>query len=138
LSNPNDERWTTIAVLTTRLAMMTLDCAEVAPVAEFWSAFLGWTQVMGDGENYAMLAGPDGGAALGFGKVDHYQPPAWPNEKGSKQFHFDVAVDDIPVAEARAIELGAAPVDPQPGETWRVLRDPAGHPFCLTDAANWG
>ena len=28
--------------------------------------------------------------------------------------------------------------DPQPGETWRVLLDPAGHPFCLTDAAAWG
>jgi hypothetical protein len=28
--------------------------------------------------------------------------------------------------------------DEQPGETWRVLLDPAGHPFCLTDAANWG
>ena len=30
------------------------------------------------------------------------------------------------------------PSDPQPGETWRVLIDPAGHPFCLTNAANWG
>ena len=28
--------------------------------------------------------------------------------------------------------------DEQPGETWRVLLDPSGHPFCLTLAANWG
>ena len=123
---------------TTRLAMMTLDCGEVPPVADFWAAFLDLTQTMGDGENYAMLSPANGGPALGFGRVDGYRPPAWPNPDGSKQFHFDIAVEDIPVAEARAIELGATLAEPQPGETWRVLLDPAGHPFCLTDAANWG
>ena len=36
------------------------------------------------------------------------------------------------------VELGATLPDEQPGETWRVLLDPSGHPFCLTQAANWG
>ena len=35
-------------------------------------------------------------------------------------------------------QIGAVRVDPQPGETWIVLQDPAGHPFCLTDASAWG
>ena len=39
---------------------------------------------------------------------------------------------------ARCVELGAERVEEQPRSTWIVLRDPAGHPFCLTDAANWG
>lgn len=128
-------------VMTTRIAMMTLDCAEVGPVARFWAELLGLeVTATDDFESYAMLAAPAGsaGPALGFGKVEAYRPPAWPDPAGGKQFHLDIAVDDIAAAEERAVGLGATLVDPQPGETWRVLIDPAGHPFCLTDAANWG
>ncbi|WP_345456776.1 VOC family protein [Nocardioides marinquilinus] len=120
---------------TAELKMMTLDCADVAAEATFWSQLLGW-DVVAQEEEYAMLTGP-GGAALGFGLVAGYEAPAWPNERGSKQFHFDLGCDDVDAAEARAVELGATLADPQPGETWRVLIDPAGHPFCLTAAANW-
>jgi predicted enzyme related to lactoylglutathione lyase len=83
-----------------------------------------------------MLQGPS--SALGFGRVENYQRPEWPNTKGSKQFHFDLAVDDLDAAAKAAVQLGATVPDEQPGETWRVLLDPAGHPFCLTNAANWG
>jgi len=119
----------------TTIAMLTLDCAEVTPVAEFWKAALGYEQVAGDGENYAMLAAA-AGPALGFGKVEGFRPPGWPNEHGSKQFHLDLAVDDLDAAAAKCVELGATFPDEQPGETWRVLLDPSGHPFCLTQAAN--
>lgn len=122
---------------TARIAMVTLDCAEVAPSAEFWSAMLGW-EVAASSDDYAMLTGPGGGPALGLGRVDDHRPPAWPDEGGRKQFHLDLAVDDLDAATQRAVGLGARLAEPQPGETWRVLIDPAGHPFCLTDAANWG
>jgi len=121
----------------TKLALLTLDCAEVTPVADFWKAALGYTQLAGDGENYAML-GNGAGPAIGFGKVEGYQPPGWPNEHGSKQFHLDLAADDVEAETERLVGLGATPAEPQPGETWRVLLDPAGHPFCVTNAANWG
>jgi predicted enzyme related to lactoylglutathione lyase len=40
---------------------------------------------------------------------------------------------DLDEAEARVLELGAAKPGFQPGGgRWRVLTDPAGHPFCLT------
>lgn len=120
----------------TTLKMITLDCAEVPPMTAFWSALLGW-DVIAEGDGYAML-GDGNGAALGFGAVPDYQAPAWPNPNGSKQFHFDLACDDVAADEQRALGLGATLADPQPGETWRVLLDPAGHPFCLTEAANWG
>ena len=47
-------------------------------------------------------------------------------------------VDDLDAGVASCVELGATFPDEQPGETWRVLLDPSGHPFCLTQAANWG
>ena len=120
----------------TALKMITLDCADVSAESAFWSAFLG-LDVIAEGDGYAML-GDGSGPALGFGAVEGYQPPAWPNPNGSKQFHLDLACEDIAADEKRALELGATLADPQPGETWRVLLDPAGHPFCLTNAANWG
>ena len=117
-----------------RLAMLSLDSADSRADAAFWSAMLGW-EVVAVEDAYAMLAGPD--HALGFGTVADYQPPGWPNAHGSKQFHLDLALEDLEAAEARALELGATLADPQPGETWRVLLDPSGHPFCLTRAENW-
>lgn len=119
-----------------RLAMVTIDCAEVQPEADFWAALLGY-DIVASTEDYAMLRGAEG-AAVGFGRVPGYEAPGWPNANGSKQYHFDLAVEDIDAVADRAVELGATLVDPQPGETWRVLLDPAGHPFCLTNAASWG
>ena len=118
------------------LKMVTLDSSDARRDAAFWSAVLGW-EIAHEQDEYAMLAGPDG-IALGFGTVADHEPPAWPNEHGSKQFHLDLAVEDLDVAAERCVELGGTVADPQPGETWRVLMDPSGHPFCLTQAANWG
>ena len=117
------------------LKMLTLDSSDAQRDATFWSAVLGWEVAHAQAE-YAMLTGPS--HALGFGKVEDYEPPTWPNDKGSKQFHFDLAVDDLDIAEKAAVDLGATLPEDQPGETWRVLLDPAGHPFCLTKAENWG
>ena len=118
-----------------QLKMVTIDCADPRAEAAFWSALLGW-EVAHVQDEYAMVTDTTG-AALGFGQVADHQPPAWPNEGGTKQFHFDLACDDIAATEARAVELGATVPEHQPGETWRVLLDPAGHPFCLTRAENW-
>ena len=86
-----------------------------------------------------MLTGPDGSPALGLGRVEDHQPPVVarrgraqavpPRPRGRRRRRDDRARD------RRSARRCA---DPQPGETWRVLIDPAGHPFCLTDAANWG
>ena len=120
-----------------RLAMMTLDCADTEALSTFWSAVLGW-EVTASGEGYAMLGAPGGGPALGVGQVEGYVAPGWPNEHGSKQYHFDLAVADIEAAATRCVELGATRPHDQPGDgRWVVLLDPAGHTFCLTDEQNW-
>ena len=118
------------------LKMLTLDSSDARRDARFWSAVLGW-EVASEQDEYAMLTGP-GGLALGFGTLEHHEAPGWPNEHGTKQFHLDLAVDDLDEGVAACVDLGATLPDEQPGETWRVLLDPSGHPFCLTLAANWG
>ena len=118
------------------LKMVTLDSSDARRDAEFWSAVLGW-EVTAVEDAYAMLSGP-GGVALGLGTLADHEAPGWPNAHGSKQFHFDLAVDDLDAAAADIVGLGATLPDEQPGETWRVLLDPSGHPFCLTLAGNWG
>ena len=40
-------------------------------------------------------------------------------------------VDDLDVGERAVVELGATKAEHQPGTTFRVFLDPAGHPFCL-------
>ncbi len=118
------------------LKMLTLDSSDVPRDAAFWAGVLGW-DVAHQQDEYAMLTSPSG-MALGLGSVPDHEPPGWPNEHGSKQFHLDLAVDDLDAGAAACVELGATLPDEQPGETWRVLLDPSGHPFCLTQAANWG
>ena len=118
------------------LKMVTLDSTDARRDARFWSSVLGW-EVAHEQDEYAMLTGP-GGVALGLGVVPDHEPPSWPNPRGTKQFHFDLAVDDIEAAARECVDLGASLPDEQPGESWRVLLDPSGHPFCLTLAANWG
>lgn len=124
---------TTAAPVAT-LAMVTLDAPNAAILGEFYSSVLDWPIAYSD-ENYAMLTGPS--HALGIGTIPDYQRPSWPDD-GHKQFHLDLAADDIQAAADRCVELGATRAEPQPGETWVVLLDPAGHPFCISDAKNWG
>jgi catechol 2,3-dioxygenase-like lactoylglutathione lyase family enzyme len=109
-----------------KLAMISLDCDNPPALAEFYHRLLGW-EVADSQDEYAMIS--DGGTSIGFGRIEGYRPPAWPDN--AKQFHLDFYVDDLDTGEARCLELGAAKPDFQPGETWRVLTDPAGHPFCI-------
>ena len=111
--------------------MMTIDCPDAKALSAFYTDLLGWKVVSEyDG---AVMIGNDGSTMLGFGTIDDYKAPSWP-DSGAKQFHLDFDTDDIPAAEQRALDLGATLADPQPGESWRVMLDPAGHPFCF---ANW-
>jgi predicted enzyme related to lactoylglutathione lyase len=111
-----------------RLLMVNIDCPDPHALVSFYGQLLGW-DVAHDEDEYGMVT--SGGTALGFGRVEHYTPPSWP-DAGAKQFHLDLAVDDLDAAEQRCRELGATVPDHQPGDRWRVLLDPAGHLFCLT------
>jgi predicted enzyme related to lactoylglutathione lyase len=109
------------------LAMINLDCAEPPALATFYSQLLGWDVTHSEAD-YAMVG--DGSVNIGFGKVPGYQAPGWPTEAAPKRYHFDLYVDDLDSAEKQALALGASKPAEQPNpQRWRVLLDPAGHPF---------
>jgi predicted enzyme related to lactoylglutathione lyase len=112
------------------LIMVNLDSTDPAATAEFYGKVLGW-EVTASADEYAMIS--DGKSTIGFGKIEGYEPPQWPDEHGQKRYHIDLYVDDLDDAEKACVALGATVPDFQPGETWRVLLDPNGQPFdvCL-------
>jgi hypothetical protein len=115
-----------------RLGLICLDCEDPVGLAAFWAELLGG-EVAPVGDDVVVVKHK--GTPIAALRVPGYQPPTWPGGAIPKQVHLDLAVGDLDAAEAEAIRLGARRADeqPRPGR-WRVMLDPAGHPFCL---CNW-
>ena len=112
---------------------VTLDCADPRVLAGFYGALTGMRELFSTDEFVALT--DDSGCDLGFQRVDGYRAPQWPGQDVPQQFHLDFRADDLDAMEELALELGAAKPAHQPGDgRWRVLLDPAGHPFCLTSS----
>jgi len=111
-----------------RFPSIVLDCPDAAALATFYGALLDWKV-----ENSADWADvrSDYGQCLSFQQVQGYSPPVWPGQEVPQQMHLDVIVDDLDAGESAVLELGATKHEHQPGTTFRVFLDPAGHPFCL-------
>ena len=108
-----------------RLVGISLDCPDPQRLADFYLALVGGRQLWAK-ESSVGIEVP--GAVLVVQRVEQYVPPAWPE---ASIVHLDFSADDIDVAASQAVALGATwPAQPDP--RWRVLLDPAGHPFCLT------
>ena len=106
-----------------------LDCPDPAPIATFYGALLDWSVELSDG--WADVRSPDQRQCFSFQQVADFRAPEWPGQDVPQQMHIDVMVEDLDAAEAAVLELGATKHDHQPGTTFRVYLDPAGHPFCL-------
>jgi hypothetical protein len=72
-----------------------------------------------------------GGTPLAFQRVADHRPPRWPGAEHPQQLHLDLEVAELDAGEAAVLALGARRHEVQPGTTFRVFLDPAGHPFCL-------
>lgn len=113
-----------------RLGSVALDCSSPSTLGEFWARLLGG-EVAFTSEAFVAVKTERGWLAAV--QVEGYQPPTWPGGDAPKQMHLDLAVDDLGEAEAEAVRLGATRATEQPApDRWRVLLDPAGHPFCLS------
>ena len=111
-----------------RFPSVVVDCPDPGALAQFYGAMLDW-KVDVDSDWAEIRA--DYGQCIGFQQVAGYAAPRWPAQDLPQQMHIDVMVDDLDAAEPAVIALGATKHDHQPGTTFRVFLDPAGHPFCL-------
>jgi hypothetical protein len=112
-----------------RTPTFVFDCPDEGVLAAFYGELLGWKAEGQDG--WTEIRPEDGSNVICFQKVDDYKAPVWPGQDVPQQIHMDVVVDDLDSGEAAVLELGATKAEYQPGTTFRVFLDPAGHPFCL-------
>jgi len=111
-----------------RFPVIVLDCPDPEVMANFYGAMLDWKVETSPG--WADVRA-DYGQTIAFQQVKDFTPPNWPGQEVPQQMHLDVDVDDLDVAEEAVLKLGATKHEHQPGTTFRVFLDPAGHPFCL-------
>lgn len=113
-------RWTTTV----------LACEQPEDVALFWANLLD-SEVRRITDNFFVVR--HGSAWLGMQRTRHAEPATWPDGTRPVQIHLDVAVDKLNEAVERAIGLGAMEEAEQPfPDSWRVMRAPGGHLFCLS------
>ena len=112
------------------LAAVVVDCRQAAPLAAFYQAAFA-AEIVRSGEGSAWLRAC--ALTVIFREVDGYQPPTWPSSDVPMQVHLDLWVDDLEQAEEQLHRLGAVTADPQPPGPGGlvVMRDPAGHLFCI-------
>lgn len=111
-----------------RLPLIVIDCPDPGALARFYGAMLDWK--IDVSANRASVCA-EYGQCISFHQVAGYTPPMWPTQERPQQMHLDVIVDDLDAAETAVIDLGATKHPDQPGTSFRVFLDPAGHPFCL-------
>lgn len=112
------------------VGFVTIDCRDVAKVAEFWSAALGIALDSEASPYFASLnrTGPT---------LPRFMFLQVPEAKTAKnRMHLDLLVDAaVPRDEevARLVELGAAHVADKDewGHSWAVMLDPEGNEFCV-------
>jgi len=110
-----------------RIASVTIDCADVQRMTDFWSAALGYQT----GEERDIEAGDvfdprDQDVELVFVRVSEAKMV-------KNRVHLDIGADNREVEVARLEGLGATAVETI--RTWTVMRDPEGNEFCVIQVA---
>lgn len=113
------------------LTCAVVDCADPKAMAAFYLQVID-AELLFEDETYSFIGHRDQ-VNIAFQRVEDYAPLSWP--AGGTQTHLDFRVPDVAAAESELLKLGASKPEFQPGaDTWTVLIDPAGHPFCITSA----
>lgn len=119
-----------------KLYSFTLDCRDPHQLAALYAALLKW-EVLSINEDFTCVCAPGTGQGaypgILFQRNPEYAPPVWPEEPEAQQqmAHMDFAVNDLEKAVQHAVHCGAAIAQEQFSDGWKVMLDPAGHPFCL-------
>lgn len=112
------------------LAAVVVDCHDAEPMYAFYQAACGGEIVRNDAGSVWLKLG---GVTVFFREVAGYQPPTWPSSDVPMQIHLDFSVDDLDEAEALLHQHGTTTAEYQPHREngLVVMRDPAGHLFCI-------
>ena len=121
-----------------KLGAVVIDSDNSEELSEFYQRLLGWTREHQyfEGDKWIVLKSAEGeGAPIVFQEAADYEKPIWPSAQGLQQqmMHLDFYVnfEDFDDEVGHAISCGARLSEIQLSESWKVLLDPAGHPFCI-------
>lgn len=115
----------------------TTECPNPRALAAFSARLPGATDTASEppraGWAPLRTTGDRGPLTLTFEFGAQWRPPPWSSEPGQQHIiqHLDILVDDLEAAVIWAEASRAAQMAFQPQEAVRVMRDSAGHPFCL-------
>ncbi len=117
-----------------KLQCVVVDGPDVVELAQFYQGLLGGAVNQPDsrwavGDAFATLH-TGSGLVFAFQRVQDYQAPRWPDSAHPQQFHLDLEVPDLDLAQQQVLGLGGTLLHLGTGG-WRICADPAGHPFCL-------
>ncbi|MDL2219351.1 VOC family protein [Ruminococcaceae bacterium OttesenSCG-928-O06] len=117
-----------------------LDCGNIDELSAFYEKLLGWTRF--GGEEFTVVANTETKGFptwITFQQVDDYVPPVWPATPNAQQqmAHLDFHVQNVEEGVQYALSCGATLSDIQLEDEWRVMLDPAGHPFCILPLPGW-
>ena len=117
------------------LAEVSLDSADPEALIRFYQRVLGGEVAVVSADFVVLRLA---GIALTSSRVADYRPPTWPQNAVPKQVHLDLRVTSLDEAEVELVAAGARVAEHQPHpDQYRVLLDPAGHPFCACRPADW-
>ena len=78
--------------------------------------------VVTDRGDWLVIESAAGRPGIAFQYAPDHKPPRWPDPEFPQQFHLDVNVDDVDIAEQQVLALGATRL-PGQGEDFRVYAD---------------
>jgi hypothetical protein len=111
---------------------LTMDCHEkdIPEMMVFYEKLTGFEPEIIDGESMPTLLGKH--FAISFFPVNSYHAPTFPSPAIGRQMHLDLYVTDLPAAVDFARSIGAKDSPRQFHDSYHIMFDPVGHPFCLT------
>ena len=122
-----------------RLGAIVLDSDNIEELSDFYAAMLGWTKSsqIQDGEKWITVTKEDySETPLLFQENPEYKKPKWPSTKEEQQqmIHLDfyVRMDEYESKIEHAVKCGANMMECQFSDSWKVMTDISGHPFCMT------
>ena len=111
-----------------------LDCPDLEPLIDFWSAALGYVEWFSPFGQFAGLKPPPNDPRHGLPLIFQRVPEP---KTVKNRAHVDYEAPDRAAEVDRLVGIGARlirEVDEGPGMRWTVMADPAGNEFCVAQA----